>query len=74
MDDDLLHDCPGCCGTRIVRNMLACQDCRLSPPGDMRARLEAATPRRLTNPTEYSEAMAAVLGWFRANPPVREGR
>lgn len=72
MPDGLLHECPGGCGTRIVRHMLSCRDCWFLLPGALRAASNAAFPRRLKDPAAHREALAACLSWYRDNPPARE--
>lgn len=69
---DLLHDCPGGCGVRVVRNMLSCRDCWYRLPGTLRARLTSAYPLRYRHPEVHREALLACLEWYRTNPPIRE--
>lgn len=68
---DGMHDCPGGCGRRIVRNTLSCGHCWHRLPGVLRATYAAAYPLRRVSPAAYQEVQADCLSWFRANPPAR---
>lgn len=62
------HGCPGDCGAKVPRHMLACRPCWFRLPADLRTAVTAAYRHRRSSPTAYREALAGALQWFRANP------
>lgn len=73
MPDDTQHDCPGGCGTRVNRVLLACRLCWQRLPAMLRDRVNATYRRRTQDPRAHRDAVREASLWYRNNPAVDRG-
>lgn len=63
------HDCPGGCGTPVVRNMFACGPCWRRLPQDFRTPI--VTSRWADDHAAHSRAMVDAMHWYRLDADQR---
>lgn len=63
------HDCPGGCGSPVVRNMFACRDCWRRLPQDFRTPI--LTSRWANDHASHSRAMTDAMTWYRMDADRR---
>lgn len=63
------HDCPGGCGTPVVRNMFACRACWARLPQDYRTPI--LTTRWANDHAGHSRAMVDAMSWYRVDADER---
>lgn len=61
---DTTHACPGRCGQRVPRRLLACREDWWRLPSDLR---RAVLAHKMFTP-EHRAAVADALAWYRAHP------
>lgn len=64
------HDCPGGCGTPVVRNMFACRDCWARLPQDDH-RTPILTSRWANDWSAHSRALTEAMKWYRVDADRR---
>lgn len=73
MKTDTRHDCPGQCGRKVSRAMLACYDDWHRLPEDLRHAVSRADAIRRRSPDDpdriraHRQAVVACIAWYRAN-------
>jgi hypothetical protein len=65
---DDTHGCPGDCGARVPRRLLACKPCWFRLPTGLRDAVNDAYRRRRADPTAHRDALRAAMTWYRDNP------
>jgi len=77
-----LHSCPGGCGARIWRGVLACDPCWRRLPTEIRDKLNACWRERAARKPPFwrrqdaayeREQVARALAWLRENPSCATG-
>jgi hypothetical protein len=59
------HPCPGSCGARVPKHLLACRTCWFRLPAYLRDRVNR-THRQ--DPAAHRKAVADAVTWYRNNP------